>query len=258
MPKGRKVPREVIAKLTEKRLIADATFLIVFDAPRIAESARPGQFAMVGFPSPSSDPFLRRPLAIAGAEWGRIEFIVRVVGWGTALLANLNDGDEIPILGPLGNGFPEPKKEPILVAGGIGIAPLFFAARRWKNVSLLYGEKTGSSVCDLPMQDGYKITVSTDDGSYGEHGLVTELLAERLDKASHDVYCCGPTAMIRAAANICAAKKAECYVSLEERMACGIGVCQGCVFPTKDGYKRVCKDGPVFRADEIEWEATDD
>ncbi len=252
------MPIEVLAKITEKLVLANDTVRIVLDAPEIARSARPGQFAMVGFPTPSYDPFLRRPLAISGAEWGRIEFVIRVVGWGTALLANLNDGAEIPVLGPLGNGFQRPENKSILVAGGIGVAPLLFAARKWKDATLLYGEKTESSVCDLSRENFCNFNVATDDGSWGEKCVVTHLLEAQLDRGIADVYCCGPVPMLRAAAKICESKGAECFVSLEERMACGVGVCQGCVVPTKNGYKRVCKDGPVFRADEIEWEALSD
>ncbi len=252
------MPVDVLGEVTCVQEVAERTFRLVIDAPSVSESARPGQFAMVGFSSPFYDPFLRRPLAFSHAEWGRIEFVVRVVGWGTALLANLSPGENIPILGPLGNGFAKPDGRVILVAGGIGLPPLTFAASRWKNAVLLYGEKTAENLCKLPTDLDCINEIYTDDGSGGCKGFVTDSLEEKLRKEPAPVYCCGPVPMLHKAAKICRKFKVECYVSLEARMACGIGSCQGCAIKTTSGYRRVCKDGPVFDAEEIDWEALHD
>ncbi len=252
------MPVDILSEVTCVQNIADGTFRLVLDAPEIAEKARPGQFAMVGFGSPFYDPFLRRPLAFAKAEWGRIEFTLRVVGWGTALLADISTGDQMPILGPLGNGFEKPEGRAILVAGGIGLPPLAFAASRWKDVVLLYGEKTASALCHLPHELECEKDIATEDGSDGRKGLVTDNLEEHIKKKPGTVYCCGPVPMLKEAVKICRGLNVRCYVSLEARMACGVGACMGCVIPAINGYKRVCKDGPVFDADEIDWEALGD
>lgn len=252
------MPVDVLGEVTCVQTVAEGTFRLIIDAPDIAEKARPGQFAMVGFSSPFYDPFLRRPLSFANEEWGRIEFIVRVIGWGTALLGDLSPGDSIPILGPLGNGFEKPLGKAILVAGGIGLPPLIFAASRWKDVVLLYGEKSASSLCHYHHEFECDFEIRTEDGSEGCKGLVTNGLEERLEKSPADVYCCGPLPMLKKAAEICRDRDVKCYVSLEARMACGVGACLGCVIRTGDGYKRVCNDGPVFDANEIDWEALGD
>lgn len=249
------MPFERISNVTAKDFIAEGTFRLVLEAPDIGEKAVPGQFVMMGFPTPSADPFLRRPFSIANAEWGRLEFLIRVVGWGTAIIAGLSSNDKIPIFGPLGNGFPEPKQKAVLVAGGIGLPPLLFAARRWRDVKLLYGEKSIDAICKLPEDTGCVPEIATDDGSSGEKGFVTELLKKELKgNFKCDVYACGPFPMLRETAKICSEFNTMCFVSLESRMACGLGACQGCAIRTKKGFKKVCSDGPVFDATEIDWE----
>ena len=131
------MPFDTLSEVTAIQQIAEGTFRMILEAPEIAREAMPGQFAMVGFNSPLFDPFLRRPLSFSSAEFGRVEFIVRVVGWGTALLSDLISGEQIPILGPLGTPFPRPEGGAILVGGGVGVAPLLFAGARWKNPILL-------------------------------------------------------------------------------------------------------------------------
>lgn len=251
------MPLETMCEITAVQQVADMTFKIVAESKEIAGDAKPGQFAMLGFDSPSLDPFLRRPMSFAKTEFGRLEFIVRVVGWGSALLATLKSGDHIPILGPLGNGFPEPSERAILVGGGTGIAPMAFAASRWKKAILLYGERDQENLCGL--HNGICETkIITEDGSYGEKGLVTDYLQTELEKGPAEIFTCGPVRMMERVAQISKELGAKCYVSLEARMACGIGACVGCTVETRDGYKKVCSDGPVFSAEKIIWEALDD
>ncbi|HHS49895.1 MAG TPA: dihydroorotate dehydrogenase electron transfer subunit [candidate division Zixibacteria bacterium] len=251
------MPVDVLGKITDKRIIARDTVRIVIDAPSVAENAKPGQFVMVSQSLPTFDPFLRRPIAISGAEWGRIELIVRVVGWGTAVLANSEEGDQLRVLGPLGIGFPPPAGHLALVAGGIGIAPLLFAGRNWAKSRLFYGETTADWICDLSREKSCEFDIATDDGSVGEKCNAVELLKKKIDQFEH-VFACGPEPMLHAIAKLCKRKKIPCAVSLEERMACGVGACQGCTIKTKSGYRRVCKDGPVFDANEIIWEELDE
>lgn len=250
------MPFDSVARVTEVEEVARGTYRLVMDAPDIAAEAGPGQFAMVGYSAPVSDPFLRRPLSFAGAKWGRIEFLIRVVGWGTALIGRLRKGDSVPVLGPLGEGFPKSEGFSYLVAGGIGLPPLLFARERWSDTLLIYGERTAEFVCDSSGEE--ELSICTEDGTLGAEGLVTETLLSHLDKRPGNILACGPIPMLREVAKIAGERKLECFVSLEERMACGVGACQGCAVKTRDGYLRVCKDGPVFPAEDIIWEDTHD
>lgn len=251
------MPIDKLSEITAVQRIAHRTFRVVAESREISHEAKPGQFAMLGFKSPLYDPFLRRPMSFSNAEFDRVEFIIRVVGWGSALLASLKPGDRIPILGPLGNGFPPPRNKAILVAGGTGIAPISFAASRWKKAIMLYGERGDESLCQL--HSGIcEHKVITEDGSYGEKGLVTDYLRAELEKGPAEVFTCGPIPMMAKVSEIADELGMPCYVSLEARMACGIGACVGCVVKTSKGYEKVCKDGPVFDAKDIVWEALDE
>lgn len=231
-----------------------------------------GQFVMLRV-SDGLDPLLRRPLGIYNVLGGKgikvlkgsgIELLYRVVGKGTKILSEKREGEKIGVLGPLGNGFPEPgeARKIIMVAGGMGIVPLYMLARKLNTGVLLFGAR-GKSEAGLVKsfkEFKCKIKVSTEDGSIGRKGLVTELLNEEVVKGSL-VYACGPIGMLKAVANIARNTEARCYVSLERSMACGIGVCLGCAVKSaphdkeenKD-YRMVCSDGPVFDSNEIDWD----
>jgi len=183
------------------------------------------------------------------------EILYEIKGEGTRFLSQYEEADDLDILGPLGNGFKIDLniKNAILVAGGIGIAPLTFLAEELVkekiNVTLILGSKTK---LDIPLSAiGYKLLICTEDGSEGTKGLATDLLNEFVraqNFAPLQIYACGPKAMLKAVAQI-----TNCQVSLEEIMACGVGACLGCAVKTKDGYKMVCKDGPVFNSEDIIW-----
>jgi dihydroorotate dehydrogenase electron transfer subunit len=255
--------------------LGQRNFLLELDAPEAAASTRPAQFFMVGVPH--SDVLLRRPFSVCGLPGtfdssgpGRIQLLYKVVGSGTALLASLAPGAKIDLLGPLGQGFtdPAPGATPVFVAGGIGIAPFPALAHRLTQSGvrpiLLYGAR---SAHDLPLLDWFRATcedvvVSTDDGSLGTKGLVTESLLELLagrDPALVHLYACGPDPMLRRVAAIARERQVTCDLSLEAHMACGFGVCLGCVVPTHTGrwgdggYERVCVEGPVMRAERLAW-----
>ncbi len=251
------MPIDTFSEITAVQLIANRTFRIVVECPQISREVMPGQFAMLGFNTPLYDPFLRRPMSISNTEFDRLEFIVRVVGWGSALLAALKPGEHIPILGPLGNGFPCPEERAILIAGGTGIAPIGFAASRLKKAILLYGEKDDENLCNL--HNGIcESKFITEDGSFGEKGLVTDYLEAELEKGPAEILACGPIPMLKRIWEVSDNLGIKCYVSLEARMACGIGACVGCVIKTVNGYKQVCTDGPVFPANEVLWEELDE
>lgn len=227
---------------------------IVFDAKELSLQALPGQFCQLKVPGV----FLRRPLSISLANSGEVEFIYRVVGSGTNKLSELKLGQKISVLGPLGNAYPLENlknKTPILVAGGTGIASLSFLVSKLKgNCIVFYGARTEKDIIqtDFFKKIGCKVFVATEDGSAGTKGFVTDIFEEMLtDYKNPVVYTCGPNAMMLKVAEICKRNKINGYASLEEKMACGTGVCQGCVVKIKGEYKRVCADGPVFEIDSI-------
>lgn len=220
----------------------------------------PGQFVMIDVPQV----FLRRPFGIVKLDNGILEVCIKVVGPGTESLSKVGAGQSIWILGPLGQGFQYPKelKTALLVAGGYGIAPLLPLAKRLvsenKDVVFFYGAKRTTDLLyiDELKNAGVKLHLATEDGSVGHKGLITEKFEK--EAAGHEgamMFVCGPDGLIRAAAKFGMQAKMPVQVSLERYMACGMGVCLGCVVKMKDGaYQRACREGPVFDAGNIMWE----
>lgn len=210
-----------------------------------------GQFVMVR--TGGEGVFLRRPFSIY--DYGRsvLRILYRVAGAGTSHLAGMARGARVAVLGPLGNGFtPLPGHTPVIVAGGIGIAGVHLLWARMKGkASLFWGCTSADDVGLLGRIAECEPYISTIDGSFGCRGNVVDLLADRMGeiKKPIQVFACGPEAMYRSLAGLLGKERIPCQVSLEERMACGFGVCFGCVRKTddeKEPYKRVCKEGPVF------------
>ena len=232
-------------------------------AKKTAESFKPGQFITVQVTEKNlSVPVLRRPFAISTVDGDKIEFIFHVVGRGTEiLLGKIKNGKALKILGPLGNGFDpgDISKEKLLIAGGIGIAPLkslleYYAANG-TPARLLWGNRTRDGFFDIDnfKSKSSKFVQATDDGSEGFAGNVVEALrsgeiTSGRDLSEFDIFAVGPDPMMKAVALYLDGLGLECQVSLETPMACGMGVCQGCAVAKKDGsgYLLVCKDGPVF------------
>ena len=204
-------------------------------------------------------PFLPRAFSVLRARprSGGVElhFLIEVVGPGTKRLAELGPGDDLAIVGPLGNGFDPPRENrlPLLVGGGVGIAPLaIWQDELGDGVTTLLGFRDGAHAAGAALLAG--ATVATDDGSVGHHGLVTELLEEELAERADEVevYTCGPPAMLEAVRGICTDRGVPAQLALESGMACGYGACFGCVVPTRNGYIRLCLDGPVLDAAKLE------
>jgi len=243
-------------------------FCLDLFSPGIAEKAEPAHFVMIRT-SKGTSPLLCRPFSIYQSnDNGVIRILFRRIGQGTNNMSRFLPGEEIQLTGPLGNPFQlENGREFVLVGGGVGIAPIFMAASRLRQkgttpISVLVGAATGNELQPL-IRDFDKIGIScrlaTDDGSTGHKGLVTDLLKETLTKQTdreRSVICCGPTPMMAAVAEVTNGLGVDCQVSLETMMACGISACLGCAVAIKDhkNYRHVCKDGPVFQADEIIWE----
>lgn len=218
---------------------------------------RPGQFAMLQLDPEGRhrDPLLPRPMAIYRASGEELEFRFKIVGRGTALMAELHVGAPVAVVGPLGNGFEPPVGQAILVGGGTGVASLFELARAAPpGTVVVLGGRTEAEILGLndfralPLE----LRVATEDGSAGHRGIVTELLEIRPE---HEVLACGPLPMLRRIHELADAVGVRCWVSLESNMACGYGVCLGCVVRTHQGYRYVCTHGPVFDAGTLDWEA---
>ena len=248
--------------LSNRELLA-STYLLWLEAPEIAASALPGQFAMLRCGN-DLQRMLRRPLTVHHVEGSRIAFLYRVAGAGTEWLSQRQAGDVVDLLWPLGNGFSvDPGSHRLLlVAGGLGIAPLMFLADRaiaqGHEVTFLVGAKTASAIYpNSLLPPGARLIPVTEDGSVGEKGLITELLP-RYAAGADQVFACGPEGMYRAMASARKGLPDNCkmQVSLEVRMGCGVGVCLSCTVKTRGGLKHVCKDGPVFDLDEIVWGET--
>lgn len=247
--------REVIASILENAPLCKDVYALTFACDEPIQ-VRPGQFAMIGvqeFP-------LRRPLAICKAEGERFTVCYRVKGEGTKRLAEeYKIGEKISVLLPLGNGFfaEENERRIAVVGGGAGIFPLISAIREYcaeREVYAYMGFKNAKDVCmEYEMRRAKALTIATDDGSAGYHGTAVKAFENDLKNMRPDVvFACGPTPMLRALKEATQNEPFPVYVSLEERMGCGIGACLVCVCNKTDGrHARVCKDGPVFGIREI-------
>ena len=225
---------------------------------------RPGQFAMIAAAErwgggEDQRPYLARAFSIARRRVGESQFLLEDVGPGTRRLCELAEGDGLWALGPLGKGFEPPtqRRRAILVGGGVGIAPLAILqdaleAQAEREVSVLLGFRDAARAEGAALLRGAQ--VATDDGSVGHHGLLTELLSKELYRDSRaQVYACGPAPMLEAVRAMCATRDVPAQLALEAGMACGFGACYGCAVPKRGGgYLRVCVDGPVIDAAELE------
>ena len=264
-------PVNIQAEVLAHGQVGPDMFLLGIRAPEIRNTARPGQFCMIdtGPPGPA-DPLLRRPLSIhrVGPK-GLLIFLYRVVGKGTSMLSRLRPGDPVGVLGPLGRGFRVAGGVPgLIVGGGMGVAPLVFLAESWagdRRPVVLFGGRTREELAYaarcIEDVDARPLLV-TEDGSMGERGLVTDLVPGVLEGMDGPpvIYACGPWPMMKAVWGLASGLGIPCQVSLEARMACGIGICLGCAVKARSGegdaarYIHVCKDGPVVDAVEVDWD----
>lgn len=243
-------------RIRSKKQLTSDIFDLTADAGDLAGHARPGQFAQIAVPGKT----LRRPISICevNREEKTFRFVFQVRGEGTAVLSGFEPGQSLNLLAPLGNGFDLgcTSRKALFVGGGIGIPPLLGAAKAFgPNAVLAAGFRSKDAI--ILKEDfkasGCKVLIATDDGSFGHHGLVTELLK---GLAFDVIFACGPAPMLRSVCTAAKQRGVPCQVSLEERMACGIGACLGCAVPLRRGdgtiyYGHVCKDGPVFDCRQI-------
>ncbi|MBR5790882.1 MAG: dihydroorotate dehydrogenase electron transfer subunit [Phascolarctobacterium sp.] len=248
------------AKVVGQKVLNSTIKILEVYAPEIANQAVPGQFVNVQVCKHTA-PLLRRPFGVAGVnkEAGTFTIIYRIIGEATHILADACSGDELSIVGPLGKGFDMTAKKPLLVGGGLGLAPMKFLAEGFGagKTDILMGGRTKEEVCWTCIYDelSEKVFVTTDDGTEGTQGTVMALLPELLASGVYDcVYVCGPVPMMKAVANACLEANVKCQVSLEKYMACGLGACLSCACGGIGKRMKVCTDGPVFWAEEVvEW-----
>lgn len=211
----------------------------------------------------SLDPLLKRPFSFLKKSRGEISFLYAIRGKGTLLMKEIGKGEVIDLIGPLGNGYPQPDKGyiPLVIAGGTGIASIFSLIQNLaKKTNILYGARKRNELLliDSLKRLSNKLILCTDDGSVGEKCTVVDVMENFLGSTKANshyiIYACGPKPMLGRLAKAALMKGIRGYVSLEENMACGFGACLGCAVKTVRGYKRVCKEGPVFPIEEIVWE----
>lgn len=263
-----RVTSEVLARRRE-----GAYWLVSLSAPELADRARPGQFIEIAVESKYS--LLRRPFSIArvskqGPAAGTVDVVFDVSGPGTGWLTTVGLHDTVDVVGPLGTAFPLPKRKVpcLLIGGGYGSAPLFYLAdeltREGLRVDMIVGAATRERILN-PIEAkraSATVTFTTEDGSHGVQGRVTDVLADVAEASrSAVVYACGPMAMLRAVSEACEELELPVQVAVEEHMACGVGVCFTCVLPvrSKDGevrMRRSCIDGPVFNGTRVAWDQT--
>jgi len=236
-------------------------FLIVLQSIQNVEDIKPGQFLNVLIPnSPST--FLRRPFSIYDVNYkdNTISILVKILGKGSKNLVNIKKGDLLNIIFPLGNGFSNPSKDQkvLLVGGGVGIAPLMFMAKESSkngiDLHILLGARSEQDHILIKEFSQYgQVYITSDDGSLGTSGLVTDHEIFNSIREFERIYCCGPDPMMHAVARLAKSMNIECEVSLENLMACGFGVCLCCVTKTTDGNKCICSEGPVFNIHNLQW-----
>lgn len=267
--------KKFLAPLIENQPLAPGAFLHTYECGEVARAARPGQFVNI-LPGPSSDPLLRRPFSVCTVdrEAGTFTVLIKVVGTGTQMLAEMSAGVKVDMLAPLGLAFEwEGAESMLLVAGGVGVAPLLLLAQEVNEtypdpgpdlrsaerpkITFCYGARTAEEFVLLdriePLVD--ELVLTTDDGTRGTKEFCTEA-AERHFSDGVSIFTCGPNPMMNDLLTRMRREDFEGQVSLENQMGCGIGACLGCVVTTRDGYRRICCEGPVLPTqalDSIGW-----
>ena len=254
--------KKEICTVIRQKEIGDGIFSMWIQTENIGKEAKPGQF--VSLYSKDGSKLLPRPISLCeiDRENSRLRLVYRVTGakTGTEEFSRLKAGDKLEILGPLGNGFPLKGKKPLLMGGGIGVPPILELAKQMQceKKQIVVGYRNAQTFLKEEFEAAGELYISTEDGSVGTKGNVMDAIREQKLKADI-IYACGPTPMLRAIKQYAEENGIECYISLEERMACGIGACLACVCKSKEkdahsnvNNKRICKDGPVFLSTEVE------
>ena len=253
-----------IAEVLSNKEIAKNIYSAILKSPKIAKTSKPGQFINI-LPNKNWEKAMRRPMSLAGTDGNNIEIIYKVFGEGTRLISNWKNKDRIDNIGPLGNCWKVSKKKPVLIGGGVGIAPIMYLSNYLNKIKqnhiCIMGARD-SSEHFLEHNPDKNIILSTDDGSLGIKGNVVDALRNiPLDNQEIHIYSCGPPVMMENIKKYAELNKIDCQVALETIMACGFGICQGCTVEYNEDSKQehsyrnkfglACLDGPVFDAKEV-------
>ncbi|MCL5024256.1 MAG: dihydroorotate dehydrogenase electron transfer subunit [Nitrospirae bacterium] len=262
------------AEIAENRPLGKDYGILTFAPSETAVEPEAGQFYMIGRCAGKNgvslipvscrdlrDPLLKRPFSFFRKTRTGYQILYRIKGKWTAMMRDMKQGSSLHVLGPLGNSYPPLPKghTPVIVGGGLGIASVFSLAEKFAGSAyIFYGTRTTEELVMLDELKGFakRLLISTDDGSCGAKGCITDMIRNfgGEDPAGmYTLYACGPRAMMAALDSIAKERGMKGYVSLEENMACGIGACLGCVVKTVTGHQRVCKEGPVFDIGEVLW-----
>lgn len=247
-------------RVKEYQWLNESSYIIVLESSESILKIKPGNFAELEVPN-AADVFLRRPISVLDVDYEQntLSFYIKVIGKGTKKLGELNIGQQLSIIYPLGNSFNATKsKNALIVGGGSGIAPFILLGRELKknnvNVTFLFGARTSKEIVLTDEFSKYgKVITTTEDGTKGEKGLVTHHSIFNDDFKFDMIYTCGPDPMMKAIAKIAEEKKVDCEASLENMMACGFGACLCCVTETTSGNLCVCTEGPVFNTKVLKW-----
>jgi dihydroorotate dehydrogenase electron transfer subunit len=247
-------------KVKEYQWLNESSYIIVLESSESIPEIKPGNFAELEVPN-ASDVFLRRPISVLDVDHSKntLSFYIKAIGKGTKKLGSLNLGQQLSIIYPLGNSFTTSnKKNALIVGGGSGIAPFILLGRELKknnvNVTFLFGARTANEIVLTKEFSKYgNVLATTEDGTFGEKGLVTQHSVFKNDFSFDVIYTCGPDPMMKAIAKIAEEKNVECEASLENMMACGFGACLCCVTETTSGNLCVCTEGPVFNTKVLKW-----
>lgn len=267
---GRKVSSMSIVldkkgKVLANTQLTERLWLVSIEVESLGAQLKPGQFVHMQIPGMEGH-VLRRPFSVfyVSEDGASITILYQVVGFGSKHLTGIAPGTEVDLMGPIGHGWqaPDSVEHALLVAGGVGGAPLFLHAQelvqRGVDVEVVLGAQNAQALVVEPKYTellGHEPHIATDDGSRGHAGFCTEVVSQRIKEKHFDyVACCGPEPMMRIVSGITLGAGISTYVSLEKRMACGIGACLSCIVETKQGRKRSCVDGPVFDASEVIWQ----
>lgn len=261
----RSVPGHFNCSVLENRLLSRRYYLLVLSRPKEMPKPEPGSFVHLAVPDANRF-YLRRPFSVLDCDAESISLIIVEKGEGTQLLRRIGVGRQIDMIGPLGESFPRvPGKRVLALGGGVGLAPLYYYARRrdsddCRSLRLLYGARNRDDLFLDPFEWNVdNVGFATEDGSHGFHGNVVEYATSELEESPIDViFSCGPNPMLEAAQQLALRHGLPHFVSLENRMACALGACRSCVVLTQDGddvrYRTVCRDGPVFDARVLVWD----
>lgn len=255
---GSPLPIQSLCTVQSMEQLNPYAFSILLQADSVADFAQPGQFVHIKC---GHSRLLRRPISICDVEGGQLRLVFEVRGEGTQWLSKRKAGDQLDIIGPLGNGFKRSGDKLLLVGGGIGLPPMLYCAKAWDaeaHVIAGFRSKDRAMLLGELEEAARTLAVASDDGTVGVHGFVDELVKAALHRENGiaSVLACGPKPMLRAVVQAANVYGVPCQVSMEERMACGVGACLGCALPMADGsIRHVCKDGPVFQSGEVDWNA---